>query len=111
MMMNFLAAADAYRKATLGESALYAFLGFAVVFLGISFLIIVVWMVGKILSLAEGRKQKFTETEKVSDKLHQTPDENELSEETIAVIMAALAAYYEKENKKCEFTVKRIKRL
>ena len=35
----------------------------------------------------------------------------EIDEETVAVIMAALMAYYEKNNPKCAFTVKRIKRV
>ena len=35
--------------------------------------------------------------------------EETLSDETIAVITAAIAAYYEKVNPKCEFIVKRIK--
>jgi hypothetical protein len=45
--------------------------------------------------------------------LHEKPIENEeeLSDEVVAVITAAIAAYYQKENKKCEFTVKRIKRV
>ena len=38
-------------------------------------------------------------------------DSEELSEETLAVITAALMAYYEMNNPKCEFTIKRIKRL
>jgi hypothetical protein len=41
----------------------------------------------------------------------QASNEDELSDEVIAVITAAIAAYYQQENKKCEFTVKRIKRL
>ena len=36
---------------------------------------------------------------------------DELSEETVAVITAAIMAYYQKTNPKCEFTVKRIKRI
>ena len=40
-----------------------------------------------------------------------TGNEEELSDEVVAVITAAIAAYYQKENKKCEFTVKRIKRV
>ena len=34
-----------------------------------------------------------------------------LSEEEVAVITAAIMAYYAKEKPKCEFTVKRIKRI
>ena len=36
---------------------------------------------------------------------------DEITEETVAIITAAIMAYYEKNNPKCEFTVKRIKRI
>ena len=110
MMMNILAALDPYRQASVGESALYAFLGYAVVFAGILFLIFVVWFVGKILTSTEKRKKAAPAPVKEIQPVTEA-SQDELSEETVAVIMAALAAYYEKENKKCEFTVKRIKRL
>ena len=38
-------------------------------------------------------------------------NEDAVSEETIAVITAAIMAYYEKNNPKCEVTVKRIKKI
>ena len=39
------------------------------------------------------------------------PVSDEVDEETLAVITAALMAYYAQEKPKCEFTVKRIKRI
>ena len=48
MMLNLLAEAnDPFRSANVGEASLYALLGFSIVFLGIAFLIFVVWAVGK----------------------------------------------------------------
>ena len=111
MLLNLLKAApEIGRKASLGEAALYALIGFLVVFLGIALLILVVWAVGKIMSKTMVQKQPKTikvEKEPVQPK----EDLNDLDEETVAVIMATLMAYYQTNNPKCEFTVKRIKRI
>ncbi len=110
MLYSLLAAdVDHYRSVSIGEAALYALLGFAVVFLGISFLILVVWLVGKVMTAVQGKKTKKKEEPAPTSLVAQS--EEELSEETVAVIMAALTAYYQTNNPKCEFTVKRIKRL
>ena len=117
-MMYGLLAADPFRKADFGEAALYALLGFVVVFLGIAFLIFVVWGVGQLMvkfQKAKSEPKKAVETLSTPKSIvEQSDDElsdDELSDEVIAVITAAIAAYYQQENKKCEFTVKRIKRL
>ena len=102
--------------ANVGEAALYALLGFMVVFVGITFLILIVWLVGLIMTKSSGtktapaKKQSKQEAAKV-ESVAVTDNEEALSEETIAVITAALMAYYQKNNPKCEFTVKRIKRI
>ena len=111
--MYGLLAADPFRKADFGEAALYAILGFAVVFLGIAFLIFVVWGVGQLMvkfQKAKSEPKKAVETLSTPKSIVEQSDD-ELSDEVIAVITAAIAAYYQQENKKCEFTVKRIKRL
>ena len=91
------------------ESVLYAGLGFLIVFLGIAFLIFIVWLAGKVITL------KKNQTEKIIPKNQSTDIEPSgiegVSEETIAVIMAALMAYYQTEQPKCDFTVRRIKRI
>lgn len=105
-------------KTSLPEATLYAFLGFLVVFVGIAFLILIVWLVGKFFSkvnLAQiSNKKKKTENTEKKD-IITGPTENsateDISEETVAVITAALMAYYEQVNPKCEFTVRRIKRI
>ena len=114
MMMNILAEAlDPFRKANGGEAALYAALGFLIVFLGIAFLIFVIWAIGKLIPAFESKTKKtVVEKKPVQESAKpQVAEEDELSDEVIAVITAAIAACYQKENKKCDFTVKRIKRI
>ena len=100
------------REIGLGEASLYAMIGFLVVFAGIAFLIFVVWLVGRIMVSTNGKAVRKKETKEVLPKTVQpSTDEENVSEETVAVITAALMAYYQKSNPKCEFTVRRIKRL
>ena len=115
MYNQLLAIADKSRAVPISEAALYALLGFVVVFLGISFLIFMVWLVGKVMSKSKGTKvSSVKEIQTTNSEVIQSlavSEAEEISEETVAVIMAALTAYYEKANKKCEFTVRRIKRI
>ena len=103
---------EGYQKITVGESALYALIGFALVFAGIALLILVVWTIGKAMDrnktvpVAPPVASQKTEIKPVADSSIEDVDE-----ETVAVIMAALMAYYQSTNPKCEFTVKRIKRI
>lgn len=111
---------DPFRAVGIGEAALYALLGFAVVFVGILFLIFVVWTTGKIISAVEGKaktsknkaKQKInTEENSAVENTATAVQTNEIDEETAAIITAAIMAYYQKNNPKCEFTVRRIKKI
>ena len=116
MLFNLLSQTeDPFRKATIGESALYALLGFLVVFVGIAFLILVVWLVGKLMTKSNPVPQtKVEEVPKTAESVAESlavADGDEITDETIAVITAALMAYYQQNNPKCEFTVKRIKRI
>ena len=103
-------------QATLLEAVLYALMGYLVVFAGIAFLILVVWLVGKLMTKTGGvklRKGKKTVVENTPLPVAEVlPEQSEeVDEETVAVIMAALTAYYEKNDPKCEFTIKRIKKV
>lgn len=104
MLRNLLAASK------IPETMLYAGLGFLIVFVGIAFLILIVWMVGKIIARNKDIA-KPAETIVSSIKQEVVSDGEEISEETVAVIMAALMAYYQTQGPKCEFTVRRIKRI
>ena len=118
MLFQLLAIAeDPFRKVSVGESALYALLGFLVVIFGISFLILVVWLIGKGLEKVNAvnkakkeKESKAVENTSVTESIA-VADGDEITEETIAVISAAIMAYYQQTNPKCEFTVKRIKRI
>ena len=111
MLNGLLANAGSETAVSIPEAALYALLGFATVFLGIAFLILVVWLVGKVMS-ATAKKEKVQKAK--PEALETSPvavKQDDLDEETVAIITAALMAYYVKENRRCEFTVKRIKRI
>ncbi len=119
MLYNLLASGnDPFRKVGALEASLYALIGFVVVFVGITFLIFIVWGTGKIISAVEGKTSKAKPDKKVKP-VEEAPavsaktaeSEGELDEETVAVITAAIMAYYQTNNPKCEFTVKRIKRI
>ena len=114
-------AAQGYPKddVPIGEVALYAVLGFFIIFVGISFLIFVVWLVGRIMN-----GQAAPSAKKVGELPKQSKPEpiiaapaalsegsDEIDEETLAVITAAIMAYYQQQKNKCEFTLKRIKRI
>ncbi len=115
MLYNVLAETTGkYREVPIGEAALYALLGFAITFLGIAFLILVVWLVGKGMNKVNGvtvPKAKAPKAEEAKAAPAPVVNEEDITEETLAVITAALMAYYEQANVKCEFTVKRIKRI
>ena len=114
MLRNLLAEEGYPKFVDLGEAALYALIGFLVVFAGIAFLILIVWLVGKLMTKTKGTSSVKKETPVVKNEPERIPapmQSEEVDEETVAAIMAALMAYYEKNNPKCEFTLKRIKRI
>lgn len=106
---------EGYQKIGIGEAAVDALLGFIVVFLGIAFLVGIVWLVGFVMHKATGKTvpkgKKAEKPEALVSASSETADDDLPDEETVAVITAAIMAYYVKEKPKCEFTVKRIKRL
>ncbi len=116
MLQNILASAlpEGGRYVSISEASLYALIGFLVVCAGITFLILIVWLVGKMMSKSSNTIKQEPKKEAKKQEVPavvSTTENEEISEETIAVIMAALTAYYQKNNPKCEFTLKRIKRM
>ena len=121
MLSNILAVseelkAQGYPKFIgLPEATLYALIGFIIVFIGIAFLIGIVYVVGKVMQGKNGNAPK-KETVKPAPNVEEKPtltanvNEEEIPEEVVAVITAAIMAYYEQTNPKCEFKVRRIKR-
>lgn len=102
---------------SIGEAALYALIGFLVVFGGIAFLIFIVWLIGKAKAYLSGKPvvaPKQTQQKKVqapAPVAAPVADTEEVPEEVVAVITAALMAYYKQAKPQCGFIVKRIKRI
>ena len=114
MLMNLLqkTTPDGGAYVDIPQAVLYALIGYLVVFAGIAFLIFIVWLVGKLITNVENKAKPVPVTVETVTKAEPAPiPSDDLDEETVAVIMAALTAYYENNYPKCEFTVKRIKRI
>ena len=116
-MLDKILAVEGYPKyIEPSEAIIYAVLGWLIVFLGICFLIGVVVLVGHLMKKANGKQagevnQKIKE-EKPKENVASVQAESEaIPEEVVAVITAAIMAYYEQNNPKCEFTVRRIKKI
>ena len=92
-----------------GEAALYALIG-----------LIVIWLVGLIMRktnnlefLTKKREKKVKVKKETAETSTETApsQQDEIPAEVKAAIVAAIMAYYQQSEEKCEFTVKRIKRL
>lgn len=111
MSNNLLVEAGYPKFIGVGEAVVDAIVGFIVVFAGIALLIAIVSLVGKLVrKTTNAPKQSVPEKKSVPLKTLETADSDEISEETIAVVTAAIAAYYEQSGSKCEFKVRRIKK-
>ncbi len=100
-----------------GEAALYALIGFVVVFVGIIIIIGIIWLVGLImrktnnLEFLTKKREKKVKADKKADVSAVAPSDEDIPDEVKAAIVAAIMAYYQESEEKCEFTVKRIKRI
>lgn len=99
-----------------GEAALYALIGFIVVFVGIILIIGIIWLVGFIMRKTNNleflTKKRVKKSKKaVEEQTETTIADGEIPDEVKAAIIAAIMAYYEENQPKCAFTVKRIKRI
>ena len=106
-MLNLL---DGFFKFDLGEGAFYAVFGFLFVFVGIALLIAIFTALGFLMKKLNGRKRKGEARESAVTAVVPQVEES-ISPETVAVIAAAIAAYYDAAPQKCDFVVRRIKRL
>ena len=100
-------------KYPVGDGAFYALFGLIFVILGITLLVLIFMGLGAIMKKVNERKNKKAATPKTNE---QTPVEasesaDGISPEVVAAITAALMAYYEEEHVKCDFVVRRIKRI
>lgn len=90
-----------------GEAAMYAGIGMVVVFLGIAFLVFFVWLVGALLNHLPKKADKG---EAITPERHASDETNEVDDETVTIITAAIAAYYQAQPVSCGFIIKKIKR-
>lgn len=99
------------------EALVYALIGFLIVFVGITIIIAVVWLIGLLMrktnNLAfitnRGKKEKMQPASVVQTQA--AASDEDVPDEVKAAIVAAIMAYYESAQPKCEFKVKRIKRI
>lgn len=111
-MANLLA----WFKYPVGDGAFYAAFGFVFVFLGIAILVFLFTMLGLAMKKINARKPKkkkikTKEKEETAVNSSKVEAEEEISPEIVAVITAAVAAVYEGENVKCDFVVRKIRKL
>lgn len=117
-LLDFVSNGDGnYYFGSLGEAAIYALIGFVVVFVGIALIILIIWLIGLLLrktnnfaflrNLKSRRKKEVTG----SKELVKPEDTDEIPDEIKAAIVAAIMAYYCESSPECEFKVKRIKRI
>ena len=99
-----------------GEACIYALIGFIIVFIGITLIILIIWLIGLLMKKTNnlafltnlGKKRKKVKEQVIEEKV---PEEEEISPEVRAAIVAAIMAYYIADKPKCEFKVKRIKKI
>ena len=114
MLTNLL---DGWFKLNVGDGAFYSVFGFLFVFVGIVILVLLFTGLGRIMKEVNKprpprKKKKREKGSEVKPAEEPAPSVQEgITPELVAVISAAVAAYYEGENVKCDFVVKRIKKL
>lgn len=99
-----------------GEALVYALIGFLIVFIGITLIIFIIWLVGLLLRktnnfafLTKLKKKDKSGSEKGASV--NAENDGEIPDEVKAAIVAAIMAYYVEEKPECEFRVKRIRRI
>lgn len=101
---------------SLGEALIYALIGFVAVFIGITLIICIIWLMGFVLrktnNFAFLKRLSLKKRNKVNEPVTVTEEINDdVPNEVKAAIVAAIMSYYSTEKPKCEFRVKRIKKL
>lgn len=111
MMLNLLSAVEPTYVNVL-DALIYAIIGLVVVFIGIALLVIIFSGFGAVMKSVTNKKPKTDKHAHVSvPQQAEAASEEEIPEAVKVAIVAAIMAYYETEKPRCEFTVKRIKRI
>lgn len=108
-----------YYFSSFGEALVYALIGFLVVVIGIVLIICIIWLIGLILrktnnlAFLTNWKNSSKKEEVKADVQNKdvSTESDDIPDEVKAAIIAAIFAYYSEEKPKCEFKVKRIKRI
>ena len=98
-------------KFPVGDGAFYALFGLIFVILGITLLVLIFMGLGAVMKRVNARKKKGATKGQENNGPAAAPREEGVSPEVVVAITAALMAYYEEEHVKCDFVVKRIKRI
>lgn len=95
------------------EALVYALLGFLIVFAGIVIIIAIIWLLGLIMRKTDNLTFASFKKKKDGKPVNEDDEDTsgEVPDEIKAAVVAALMAFYETSEPKCEFKVKRIKRL
>lgn len=95
------------------EAGLFTFvLGMLIVFGGMAIIVLVVAVIGKIMVAVKKKPaDKKPEQKAIESGAPATPAGDEVTDEVIAVITAAVAAILSEEKPHAEFVVKKIKKL
>lgn len=104
---------DAWFKMNVGDGAFYAVFGLVFVAVGIALLVLILMLVGLIMKKTAAKKDEKPAAAQDVGKERPVREnaQDGVTPETVAAIVAALTAFYETENVKCDFVVRRIKRL
>lgn len=105
---------DGWFKIDLGEGAFYSVFGFVFVFLGIVVLIAIFTLLGLVMKKLNARPKRAKNAQKNAETVAAAEEqeaEESVPPEVVAAITAALACYTEAERQKCDFVVKRIRKL
>ncbi len=103
---------DSWFKYPIGDGAFFSVFGFVFVFFGILLLIIIISILGKVIyGLKRTEKKRDIIEEKQLELPIQAKEDAKLDPQVVAAITAALMAYYQTEQPKCEFVVRRIRKI
>lgn len=104
--MNLL---DSWFKLNVGDAAFYAVFGLIFVVFGIVLLVLIFTALGAVMKRLKERKNAAVAP--VPPSPRPVPDQDEITPEVLAAITAAITAYMGEQESKCEFVVRRIKKI
>ncbi len=110
-MQTILNAAESWFQMNIGEAGLYTVIGFVFVFLGIAILVLVFTLIGMIMKRVSPKKEEKPAAQPAAPAGPAVQATQGVDMATVAVITAAIAAYYESNHSGCDFVVRRIKKL